>query len=149
MSSSRSGQCMPSPSPISRQFERSAWLPWARRGYHVSGTVIVRPSTRSTISASSVSDTCRARASATSIGDDEVFIPFPQKWLRVLQHEPFEFPELRGPKPAAAGKPNRVEPELGPVSVSLHVNVRWLVPVSRVKEEPIRALPKNGRHKQV
>ena len=65
----------------------------------------------------------------------------------MFRHHPFKVPELRRTKPATARKPNRVEPELGPVSVSLHVNVRWLIPVSRVKEESIRALPKNGRHK--
>jgi len=54
MSSSRSGQGIPSRSPIHLQLLLSSVLPWTSRGYHVSGTVIERPSLRSTIKLSSV-----------------------------------------------------------------------------------------------
>jgi hypothetical protein len=54
MSSSRSGQWMPTPLPIRRHRLRSWRVPWTRRGYHASGTTTVRPSARSTASLSAV-----------------------------------------------------------------------------------------------
>src|SRR5258706_16483138 len=44
MSSSSCGQWIPVPWPRKHQFERSAAVPWASRGYHPRGTEIVRPS---------------------------------------------------------------------------------------------------------
>lgn len=99
---------------------------------------MVRPSMSSTTSASSVTETRCARGSPTSIGDDEVLIPFPQQELSALHYDPFKRTKFRGPEPTAAGEPDRVEPKLGPLRISLHVDVRWLVPVGRVKEEAIR-----------
>src|SRR5258708_3451198 len=40
---------MPSPLPISFQFDRSPTLPCAKRGNHASGTEMVRPSVRSMV----------------------------------------------------------------------------------------------------
>src|ERR1041384_2513025 len=48
---------MPSWSPMKRQLLRSASVTWSRRGYHASGTEMVRPSLRSTASVSSVTCT--------------------------------------------------------------------------------------------
>jgi len=45
---------MPSPSPIRRQFARSAVDPAASRGYQASGTQSLRPSIRSSVTVSSV-----------------------------------------------------------------------------------------------
>jgi hypothetical protein len=44
MASLRSGQWTPPPRPIRRYRSRSWRVPWARRGYHASGTTTVRPS---------------------------------------------------------------------------------------------------------
>lgn len=42
ISSSRSGQCIPSPPPIRRQWLRSAGVPWSKRGYQATGVCQVR-----------------------------------------------------------------------------------------------------------
>jgi len=85
MSSSRSGQWIPSPSPINRQLERSAVVPCAKRGYHDIGTVTVRPSARSTTRESSV--TCTSSACADRGSVREVFIPLPEKEILVFFHQ--------------------------------------------------------------
>ena len=54
MSSSSSGQCMPSPSPSNSQFSNCAHGASTRREKHAYGTAIRRPSTRETIISSSV-----------------------------------------------------------------------------------------------
>lgn len=61
MSSSRSGQWIPSPSPIRRQWLRSSGVAWTRRGYQASGTETTRPSLISAVSASSVTRIWRNR----------------------------------------------------------------------------------------
>jgi hypothetical protein len=137
---------MPSPSPMNRQFARSAWFPWARRGYHVTGTEIVRPSTRWTTSVSSVTDTCCARASQISIGGGEVLMPSSQKMLFLRNDQAFNLIEFRSTVPAATSQPYRIEPELRTVCIALDVNVRWLSVVRRIEEEPVGALATNGRH---
>lgn len=53
-SSSISGQWMPYPAPHVCQFARCSGVAWNSRGYQSKGTVIVRPSMRSTLNASSV-----------------------------------------------------------------------------------------------
>ncbi len=60
MSSSRSGQWIPRPSPMSRQRPRSSAEPCQSLGYHVKGTESARPSARDTVNASSVTTTSRA-----------------------------------------------------------------------------------------
>src|SRR5437868_812565 len=67
MSSSRSGQWIPWPRPISRQCWRSAGVPASSRGYHARGTLIVRPSLISTVRASSVSVTVAIKICVRSI----------------------------------------------------------------------------------
>jgi hypothetical protein len=146
MSSSRSGQWIPSPSPMRRHCARSAWVPWDRRGYHASGTLTVRPSINSTTSASSVRATRSARASRISFAADEVLIPGSQKLLLPCYHQPFDLPEFGRSEPAAARKPHRIEPEFRTVRLPLHVNMRRLRAVGRVEEEPVRTLTMNGRH---
>src|SRR5439155_9550115 len=57
ISSSRSGQCMPYPALLICTLARSAGVPCARRGYQPMGTAMVRPSSRSTDTVSSVTVT--------------------------------------------------------------------------------------------
>src|SRR5215210_6271314 len=52
---------MPTPPPISRQFERSSGVPCKRRGHHASGAEIERPSDSSAVIASPVMVTVSAR----------------------------------------------------------------------------------------
>src|ERR1035438_4541408 len=71
ISSSRSGQWIPSPRAMRRQLPRSVAVPCAKRGNQASGTVIVLPSARSTTRASSL--TLWASASLSSV--PEVLMP--------------------------------------------------------------------------
>ncbi len=66
MSSSKSGQWMPSPRPMRRRLERSVCVPWAKRGNQASGTVMVLPSARSTMRASSFA----AHVKAPSVAEE-------------------------------------------------------------------------------
>ena len=52
-SSSMSGQCIPYPAPAMRQLARCSGEACSNRGYHARGTVMVRPSKRSTLIVSS------------------------------------------------------------------------------------------------
>ncbi len=112
----------------------------------MSGTVIVRPSTSSTTNAASVSETRCARASLMSLSGAEVLIPCPQQQMLPLDHQPLKSLELRGDKASATCQPYRFEPELRPVCLPLHVNMRWFIAVCRVEEEPVRTLAMNRRH---
>jgi hypothetical protein len=75
MSSSKAGQWMPEPPPISRQFERSSGVPCRRRGYHASGAEIERPSDSSAVIASPLMVTVSARTTGVSVVEE--LIPAP------------------------------------------------------------------------
>ena len=135
MSSSTSGQCIPSPRATSCQLLRSPGLACSSRGYQSSGTDTVRPSLRSTVRVSSVTATPVARGVVASVA--EVVIPGLKQLCRALVYEPADIANLGPPKSAAAGQPDRAEPELGDAVVPLDVNMRRLVTVARVGEEPI------------
>jgi len=83
MSSSRSGQWIPSWSPMKGHLSLSVDEAWRRRGHHARGTAIVRPSTRSTVRASSVIVTVCALASRTSIAEELIPISLNMhvRWL--------------------------------------------------------------------
>src|SRR3972149_10649714 len=127
---------MPSPGRTRRRFARSAGVPCAKRGYQDRGTLTVRPSTRSTTKASSVTATCCASAARSSLG--EVLIPRSTKVSRVLPHQCLQTSDLGPAKPAALRQPYRIEPELAPVRFPLDGYVARLLPVSGVEEEPVR-----------
>jgi hypothetical protein len=71
-SSSISGQCIPKPPPQIRQFLRCSFVACSNRGCQVKGTVIVRPSRRSTLNVSSVK--CKFFTRSPGL-ISEVFIP--------------------------------------------------------------------------
>lgn len=75
------------------------------------------------MSVSSVTDTCCARASPTSIGNGEVLMPRPQKVLFLRPDEPFDLLEFCCTIPTAASQPNGIEPELRAIRISFHMNV--------------------------
>jgi hypothetical protein len=133
---------------MKRQCTRSDGLPCASRGYQANGTLIVRPSTSSTTSVSSVTDTPCARASVISLGSGEVLIPDPQQLWFSLNDEPLQPHELGGPKTAATSQPYRGEPKLCSARLALDVNVCRLVPIGRVEEESVRTFPVDRRHEE-
>ena len=45
-------------------------------------------------------------------------------------------------------KPNRVDPELSSIGFTLDVNMRWLIAITRVEEESVRAGAQNCRHRR-
>ena len=136
---------MPSPRPIKRQFARSAGVPCARRGYQSNGTLTVRPSTRSTTSASSVTVTRWASAARNSLC--EVLIPRPTELNCVVPHQRLHAPDLGPAKTAALRQPQRVEPEFRTVRFPLHMHVPWFDSVSGVEEQPIWPCPEDRRHR--
>src|SRR5689334_61866 len=133
MSSSRSGQWIPSPRPINRQWRRSVGVACTSRGYHARGTAIDRPSTRSTVSVSSLTITRAARAGQCSIG--EVLIPRPQE-LRLVGADQLENTcQLGYAEAAALLESYGIQPDLGPAASSLDMNVRRLDSIAGVEEE--------------
>jgi hypothetical protein len=112
----------------------SSAVPWRRRGYHASGTVIERPSVRSTIKLSSVTTRLCARTSAT-----KVLIPTPNQILNVVFHKLLNAIDFATAKTTTALQSHRIEPELGNIIVALNVDMFWLVAIAGVEEEPIRS----------
>jgi hypothetical protein len=71
----------------------------------------------------------------------EVLIPFLQQELALLFYEPSHLINLIPAEPAAKLKSNGIDPTLGFAVFSLNVNMWRLVPVTGVKEEPVRTNP--------
>lgn len=94
-----------------------------------------------------MTETCGALASPISFSDAEVLMPCPQEQLLPVSHEPLKPYEFRRRDAATLRQLYGVEPELRPVRLALDVDVRRLVPICRVEEEPIRALAVNRRPK--
>ena len=121
---------------MSRQCARSLGVACSSRGYHASGAVIERPSTSSTVSASSLVVTRWASAGQCSIG--EVLIPHPQQ-LRLIGAYQFQNTvDLVSSEAAAFPKAHGVQPYLGVVLLALDVNMWWFTPIARKEEETIR-----------
>ncbi len=138
---------MPSPRPISRQFERSAEVPCTKRGYQDKGTVTVRPSTRSTAKESSVMETFCATAARSSFS--EVLIPCSPNCVRVLIHQRLQAPYLCSAESATFGQSDRIKPELPDIGIPLRVLVPRFTAISRVEKEPIRSDSENRRHRVI
>lgn len=95
MSSSIFGQCTPCPPPMSRQELRSAAVACTRRGYHASGTAMVRPSVSPTVKVFSLTSTRLAKASRVSTV--EALIPILQQLLSMLLDTVGMWPSYRVP----------------------------------------------------
>ena len=108
-SSSRSGQCIPYPAPAMRQFARASGVACSNRGYHAKGTVMVRPSKRSTLMESSV--TCTSLTRSPDLGS-EVLIPCLQELFLVFRCQCFQCPQLPRRKPKIICQRHRLKPEL-------------------------------------
>ena len=104
-------------------------------GNQASGTVIVLPSARSTISASSLVVTPRAIASLSSI--PEVLMPFTHQQRIVFDNKSLNSSKLRACKTSASLQAHWIEPKLGLGFLPLHVNVWRLVSIGRIEEQPV------------
>lgn len=128
MSSSKSGQCTPSPCPTRRQFFRSAGVPCCRRGYQARGTVSVRPSESSTTRLSSVTATdCAKTASASRT---KVFIPTPPYFGNVFLDKPLNLVQLRAAKTGASFESYGIQPIFGFCLIPLNVDMRRFLPIA-------------------
>jgi hypothetical protein len=143
ISSSKSGQWIPSPRPIKRQRLRSLEVPCRRRGYQANGTKSVRPSARCTVRASSVTDTLSDATSPLSITK---FMPTPQQLLLLVLDQLLKPADLAPGKTTTMPQPHLIKPELRSVVISLDVDMQWLVTVACIKEESVRTSPKHRRH---
>jgi hypothetical protein len=119
--SSRSGHSIAYPSPSNCQCCRSAGDPCTRRGYHASGTTRLRPSARSTVNLSSVTFTCTATGSVSST---KVVMPRIKESCLVLHNKSRDTANLVCSKAAIGHKRHRLQPELGHVPITLHMDVR-------------------------
>jgi hypothetical protein len=142
ISSSRSGQWIPSPPPIRRRLARSAGVPCAKRGNQASGTAIVRPSASSAIRASSL--TLTLWASACLCSAPEVLIPLPQQINRVFRDQILDSSNLRPAEAATLLQADPVQPKLRRSLFPLDMHVGRLIPIRRVKKYPVWPRPKNG-----
>ena len=120
-SSSNSGQCRYAPSPKTSTCFRSFGVPFHNLGYQTNGTMIVRPSTRSTVSASLLTLTAFARASWISVTEE--LIPFLQKSLAVLKNMCCHLAEFCPAEPSRSFKGDGVQPELGDHVLPSHMYV--------------------------
>src|SRR5947209_4491926 len=147
MSSSSSGQWIPSPPPMRRQWSFSSGVPWRSLGYHTMGTATVRPSTRSTVRVSSLSVTWRALAAW--ISSAEVLIPAPQQRGLLILDKLLHLANLAPGEPTLAVEANRFEPELGDAVVTFDVDVRRLATISRIEEKPVGTNSQYRRHRRL
>jgi len=82
-----------------RHVARSSAVPWASRGYHASGTEIVRPSLRSTVSVSSVTTTFVAAGTAMSVSEE--VIPSLQELFAMVPDDLFDPSDFSSSEEAA------------------------------------------------
>lgn len=67
-------------------------------------------------------------------------------WLQ-LDHQALDLLKLRGTETATARQAHGFEPESRATRDPLHANMRWLVAIRRVEEQPVRPFTVNGRHR--
>ena len=127
------------PEPIRRQLARCARVPCSNRGNQAIGTVMVRPSDNSTAKLSLPAITRRA----VSIWFPEVLMPFSQYQFLVSLDELFYLANLHGRKSVIVRQLNRKQPKFGFRLFPLHMNMRTLDPIRRIKEQPVGPLPQN------
>ena len=143
-SSSRSGQWSATPSAKISTRVHSCGMPCHSRGNHITGTIIVRPSTRSTVSDSWSTRTPVARASRASATEE--LIPPLQERLAMSLHNRRNLVQLRTAVATGVGKRQRIEPELRQLVLRSHVDMRWLASVVRREEEAMRTISQNTWH---
>jgi hypothetical protein len=80
---------------------------------------------------------CCALATLVSVG--KVFIPTPQQVFLVFLDEPLNPVDLSSAEPTTTLKPGGIDPKFGLVIVALNMDMGWLIAVTCVKEESVRA----------
>src|SRR5215213_8361325 len=120
---------MPKPAPAMRQFWRCSGEACSRRGYQASGTEMERPSTRSTVSRSSL--ICTSLTRSPALGSEVATPGLPQQGT-ILGHDLLDAAQLASTKAQVVGQAHGLQPELGRAVVSVHVDVRRLVRLMRV-----------------
>jgi hypothetical protein len=126
---------MPSPLAIKRQLLRSSVVACNSLGYHAIGTEIVRPSSSSTVTLSSVTTTFLAVVGRISTA--KVVIPVPQQILSVLLNKSVQPSDLGSTEATAALKPDRIKPELRNLVITFNMYVWGFIPIPCVEEESV------------
>ncbi len=142
-SSSTSGQWIPYPAPMICQFSRCSGVASRSLGYQTRGTVMVRPSARSTLSVSSEKWT--SRTASPGLGSEGV-IPRLQQCSPVLGNQPFNCPQLTWAEAEIPRQGHWLKPELGRGLVSVDVDMRRLAKIMTHKVYWARPAEKNRRH---
>jgi hypothetical protein len=122
---------------MTRQFFRSLAVPCASLGNQASGTEIVLPSLKSTLSVSSVTE--MLSAVGTSASTVEVRIPCLLKHSVVFVHQLLYSTYFRARKPTTTLKANRIKPKFCYFIIALDMNVFGFVAITRVKKESVWA----------
>jgi len=126
-----------------RQFSRCSGVASRSLGYHTRGTVIVRPSARSTLSVSSVK--CTSRTASPGLGS-EVLIPRFQKCHSILENQPLDCAELTRSESEIAREGHRLKPELGRRFVSVNMDVSWFTQIMTDEVYSVGSAEQNRRH---
>src|SRR3954454_1101964 len=104
-----------------------------------------RPSDSSTVSVSFETDPCIAMADQASTV--EVIMPAIQQVLLVLLDDLLDLVDLPAGEPSASLQPNGIKPILRLEVVALDMDVRWLIPIAGIEEEPVWSATKDGWHR--
>src|SRR3990172_4112537 len=112
-------------------------------GNHTRGTDTVRPSSSTTVSASSEQATSTASVSLLST---KVGIPFLQEQISIFQYEFSNHSQFVTSKTAVRCQGQGIEPKLRLTARLGNVNVRWLAIFQTVEEEPVTANPEQNWH---
>jgi hypothetical protein len=76
-------------------------------------------------------------------------MPGPQYPFAVMLDQPMNSAQLDAAEPHTSLKSNRIEPVLGDIITPFDMNMRRLLAVSGVEEEPIRTDAEHRRHAEV
>ena len=118
---------------------RCAGVACRGRGYQARGTVIVRPSARSTLRLSSEKRTPRINAPALG---SEVVIPCPQQVDLIVHDQALHRAQLSG----GESQGTSAKPELCGDPISIDMNMRWLADVVTHEVYAVRPRTQNCRH---
>ena len=112
------------PLPLNRQVFRSLCVAWANLGNHPNGAMIVRPSSRSTISSSAFAVALTARALGKSLIKE--LIPFPHQLILMVVDDLLDPIQFFSGKSAVAFQSRRRQPEFRFLVVAPHVHAAVL-----------------------
>src|SRR3990172_248949 len=123
---------MPKSAPAICQLRRCSGVALFRRGNHSIGTVIVRPSSRSTLNVVFVKRTSTTRSPALSA---EVLIPMPHECVQMLACNSQNPVQLNCAESNINCNSEWIQPDLGSLFASINMDVRRLAQVMAVEVE--------------